>query len=234
MKKIVTTLLLLFVLFGYAQFPGGTFSKDPILNNENFDKQRVYWGYFLGFNSYDFKFEYKDVAPDILVKSTIGFNVGLVGDLRLHEYINLRFEPGLYYTQRNLTYANQTKQLDALREVAATYIHLPLLLKFSSLRTGNIRPYLLGGVSTTLNLSSNFNSLDDNSQQRFRVEKWTKNYEIGFGVDLYLEYFKFSPSIRGVFGIGDELIRDNDPNSPWTGNVQSMKTRAILINFTFH
>ena len=44
MKKIVTTLLLLFVLFGYAQFPGGTFSKDPILNNENFDKQRVYWG----------------------------------------------------------------------------------------------------------------------------------------------------------------------------------------------
>ena len=91
MKKIVTTLLLLFVLFGYAQFPGGTFSKDPILNNENFDKQRVYWGYFLGFNSYDFKFEYKDVAPDILVKSTIGFNVGLVGDLRLHEYINLRF-----------------------------------------------------------------------------------------------------------------------------------------------
>ena len=42
------------------------------------------------------------------------------------------------------------------------------------------------------------------------------NYEIGFGIDLYFEYFKFSPSIRGVFGMKDELIRDNDPNSPWT------------------
>jgi hypothetical protein len=234
MKKIFSSILFLFVFTLYAQFPMGTFSKDPILNNENFDKQRVYWGYFLGFNSYDYKFEYKKVAPDILADRTIGFNVGLVGDLRLQEYINLRFEPGLYYTQRNLTFTEQTKPLDAVREVNATYIHFPLLLKFSSLRTGNVRPYLLGGISTTLNLSSNSKSIDDNYQQRFRVKNWTKNYELGFGVDLYLEYFKFSPSIRGVFGIGDELIRDNDPNSPWTGNIQSMKTRAVLINFTFH
>ena len=234
MKKIVASILLLTVFNGFAQFPGGTFSKDPILNNENFDKQRVYWGYFLGFNSYDYKFDYKNVGPDIEVKSTTGFNVGLVGDLKLQEFVNFRFEPGLYYTQRNLTYANQTRQIDATREVGATYIHFPFLLKFSALRTGNVRPYLVGGLSTTLNLSSNSKSLDDNLQQRFRVKNWTKNYEIGFGVDLYLEYFKFSPSIRGVFGIGDELIRDNDPNSPWTGNVQSMKTRAVLINFTFH
>ena len=234
MKKIFSSILFLFVFTLYAQFPKGTFSKDPILNNENFDKQRVYWGYFLGFNSYDYKFEYKKVAPDILADRTIGFNVGLVGDLRLQEYINLRFEPGLYYTQRNLTFTEQTKPLDAVREVNATYIHFPLMLKFSSLRTGNVRPYLLGCISTTLNLSSNSKSIDDNYQQRFRVKNWTKNYELGFGVDLYLEYFKFSPSIRGVFGIGDELIRDNDPNSPWTGNIQSMKTRAVLINFTFH
>jgi hypothetical protein len=234
MKKIFVFILFLFVCNGYAQFPGGVFSKEPILNNENFDKQRVYWGYFLGFNIYDYKFDYKNVAPDILVKQSAGFNVGLVGDLRLQEYINLRFEPGLYYTQRTLSYAGLTRPIDATRTVGATYIHFPLLLKFSALRTGNVRPYLVGGLSTTLNLSSNEKATDDNQQQQFRVVSWTKNYEIGFGVDLYLEYFKFSPSIRGVFGIGDELIRDNDPNSPWTGNVQSMKTRAILINFTFH
>jgi hypothetical protein len=168
------------------------------------------------------------------VESTSGFNVGLVGDLRLHEYINLRFEPGLYYSQRNLMFPNFTKQLDAYREVKSTYIHLPLLLKFSALRTGNVRPYLTAGLSRTLNLGSNSNSTDDNLQQRFRVKSWTSNYELGFGVDLYFEYFKFSPSIRGVFGLEDELIRDNDPNSPWTSNIESMKTRAIIINFTFH
>jgi len=234
MKKIIAFILLAFAMNVNAQGVKGLFSKDPIINHENFDKQRVYWGYFLGFSSYDYKFTYKNVASDILVDKTTGFNVGLVGDLRLMEYVNLRFEPGLYYTQRNLNYPDLVNTSDKLREVSATYIHLPLLLKFSALRTGNIRPYLVGGVSTTMNLSSNSKSLDDNAQQRFRVKQWTNNYEVGFGIDLYLEYFKFSPSIRGVFGIGNELIPDNDPNSPWTGNIQSMTTRAVLINFTFH
>lgn len=234
MKRITCILFLLITLQSFAQFGQSVFSKDPIINLENFDRQRVHWGYFLGFSSFDFKTDYKVPGNDIDVKGQTGFNVGLVGNLRLHEYIDLRFEPGLYYASRTLTYPGFTSDIDAVREVKATYINFPLLLKFSSLRTGNIRPYLVGGVSTTLNLSSNSKSDDDNYQQRFRVKPWTQNYEIGFGIDLYFEYFKFSPSIRGVFGFNDELIRDNNPDSPWTGNVESMKTRAVLINFTFH
>jgi hypothetical protein len=234
MKKIVCLILFAFTLSGSAQFTKNMFSKDPIINLENFQNKRLYFGYFLGFNSYDFKIDYKTVGPDIQVKKSTGFNVGIVGDLKLHEYINLRFEPGLYYTTRELMYPNFTTESDALRQVNSTYIHLPLLLKFSSLRTGNIRPYIVGGLSTTLNLSSNSKSADDNSGQRFRVKPWTTNYEMGFGIDFFSPYFIFSPSIRGVFGLRDELIRDNDPNSPWTSNIESIKSRAVFINFTFH
>ena len=234
MKKSIWLFIILCSFKSFSQTKG-IFSKDPIINLENFDKQRVYWGYFLGFNMYDFKIDYKTNQPvEVVIDGTTGFNVGLVGDVRLQNYINLRFEPGVYYTQRNLTFPGFTRDLDARREVKSTYIHFPLLLKFSSLRTGNVRPYLLGGVSATLNLASNSKSKDDNLQQRFRVQTWTTNYELGIGVDFYLEYFKFSPSIRGVFGFNDELIRDNDPNSPYTSNINSIKTRAILINFTFH
>lgn len=234
MKKIVCLILFAFTLSGSAQFTKNMFSKDPIINLENFQNKRLYFGYFLGFNSYDFKIDYKTVGPDIQVKKTTGFNVGIVGDLKLHEYINLRFEPGLYYTTRELMYPNFTTESDALRQVNSTYIHFPLLLKFSSLRTGNIRPYILGGLSTTLNLSSNSKSIDDNAEQRFRVKPWTTNYELGLGIDFFTPYFIFNPSIRGVFGLKDELIRDNDPNSPWTSNIESIKTRAVFINFTFH
>ena len=191
----------------------------------------------MGFSNFDFKTDYKtEPIPGKLidVKGHSGFNVGLVGVLRLHEYVELRFEPGLYYASRTISYSQFTTDRDGLREVKSTYIDFPLILKFSSLRTGNVRPYLLGGLSSTLNLSSNSKSKDDNLEQKFRVKPWTQNYTLGFGVDLYFEYFKFSPSIRGVFGLKDELIRDDDPNSPWTGNIQSMKTRAVLINFTFH
>lgn len=234
MKKIVVLILFAIAIKGHAQLSKNIFSKDPIINLENFQKQKVYFGFYLGFNSYDFKIDYKTVGPNILVKKTTGFNVGLIADLKLQEYINLRFEPGLYYTKRDLNYPNFTTKADALREVNSTNLHFPLLLKFSSLRTGNIRPYLLGGASATLNLSSNSKSKDDNFEQRFRVKPWTTNYELGFGIDLFSEYFIFSPSIRGVFGISDELIRDNDPNSPWTSNIESMKTRAVFINFAFH
>jgi hypothetical protein len=239
MKKVVFLFLLGFSLSGHSQSNKGLFSKDPIINLENFQKQRVYFGYYLGFNSYDFKMDYKTVGPDILVKKTSGFNVGIVADLKLQEYISLRFEPGLYYTKRDLYYPksyfdHEPTLTEKLREVSSTYIHFPLLLKFSALRTGNIRPYILGGTSATLNLSSNSKSKDDNLEQRFRVKSWTTNYELGFGIDIFSEYFIFSPSIRGVFGLHDELIRDKDPNSPWTGNIESMKTRAVFINFTFH
>ena len=236
MKKVIYIVCLFTLLKSQGQTSTSIFGKNALVNLENFDKQRVYFGFFLGFNAYEFKLDYKNENPnkEIVVNNTTGFNVGLVADLRLHEYINLRFEPGLYYTQRDLVYKGFTKELDYLREVKSTYIHLPLLLKFSSKRVGNIRPFLLGGVSATLNLASNNEATDDNLQQRFRVQRWTQNYEIGFGMDFYLEYFKFSPSIRGVFGINDELIRDKDPLSPWTSNIDALKTRAVLINFTFH
>ncbi|NDP25993.1 MAG: PorT family protein [Flavobacterium sp.] len=239
MKKIVVIILLVIAVKGQAQKANRLFSRDPIINLENFQKQRLYFGFYLGFNSYDFKIDYKAVNEDIQVKTSTGFNVGLVADLKLQEYIRLRFEPGLYYTKRDFQYPASyfpptPTPSDMLREVNSTNLHFPILLKFLSLRTGNVRPYLLGGVSATLNLSSNAKSIDDNYENRFRVKPWTTNYEIGFGIDVFSEYFIFSPSIRGVFGINDELIRDNNLNSPWTGNIESIKSRAVFINFTFH
>ncbi len=232
MKKSVIVILLISIS-SQAQFRG-MFGKSAIWNDENFDKQRYHFGYFLGFNSYDFKINYNAPGKDIQVQTTIGFNVGLVADKRINESFNLRFEPGLYFNERNVGFPGFVSRFEAEREVKSTYIHFPLLLKYSAQRIGNVRPYLLAGVGTALNLSSNANVPEDNSSGVFKTSKWTNFYEVGVGVDLYLEYFKFSPSIRGVFGINDELIRDNDPNSPWTGNVASMQTRGVFVNFTFH
>lgn len=243
MKKIIVLLLIVIATKGQAQAqnPNRLFGKDPLINLENFQKQRLYFGFFLGFNSYDFKIDYKTVGEDIEVDKGTGFNVGLIADIKLQEYIHLRFEPGLYYSQRILHYptsyfpeSDPPTSSDLLREVNSTYINFPLLLKFCSLRTGNIRPYLLGGVSATLNLSSNAKSSDDNYEEVFRVNSWTTNYELGVGIDIFTEYFIFSPSIRGSFGINDELIRDKNPDSPWTGNIESMQSRGIFINFAFH
>jgi len=220
--------LLLATSPGHAQF-----KENPIINLENEDKALLNWGYFLGFNQYDFKFEYKNDLDDVLVDKSIGFNVGLIGELRLNEFLDLRFEPGLFYTKRTLGFKGFTDENDALRDVKSTYINFPLLLKISARRFGNWKPYIIGGASASLNLGSNEDSLDDNSSGTFRMTKTLYNWEIGFGIDFYTEYFKFSPSIRGIFALSNELVPDNDPNSPWTGNIDAMKTRGIFVNFTF-
>jgi len=153
--------------------------------------------------------------------------------LRINEFLDVRIEPGLAYTARTLGFPGFTEEKDAIREVKSTYINFPVLLKASTKRLGNFKPFLIGGVSASLNLGSNETAIDDNASGTFRMTKWVYNYELGFGIDFYLEYFKFSPSIRGVFAITDELVPDNDPNSPWTSNIGALRSRGLFINFTF-
>lgn len=215
------------------------FSKERIKNIENFDKKRLSYGYYLGVTSYDFNFDYYENKKDIQVEKSTGFSVGLIGNLRINDYIDIRLEPGLFITKRKLLYDEsyfaglEYTDADLFRDVKSTYIHIPLLVKLSTKRINNIKPFIIGGISTALNLSSNEGNKNDNSDGKFRTSKNVMFYELGFGIDLYLYFFKFTPSIRGVFALNDEIIQDKDPNSPWTSNVKSMKTRGMFINFTF-
>lgn len=226
-------LMLLLGMLCLTQPLRSQFNERPVLNIENKDKKFLNYGYYLGFNQYDFKFDYNNNTEDILVNKTLGFTVGLIGEMRINEFLDVRIEPGLAYNARTLGFPGFTEERDAIREVKSTYINFPVLLKVSTRRLGNFKPFLVGGASASLNLGSNETALDDNASGTFRMTKWVYNYELGFGIDFYLEYFKFSPSIRGVFAITDELVPDNDPNSPWTSNIGGLRTRGLFINFTF-
>ena len=234
MKKLIILLALgLLTQSVQAQL----FSSERLSNLETFDAKFLTWGYFLGFNSYDFKIEYNDelgnTNTDVIVEPTTGFNVGLIGDMRISKYINLRLEPGLYFTQRNLIFPRIGDEIAALREVKSTYIHLTLLVKFSTKRLNNWKPFITGGVSTSLNLSSNEKNPEDNSLGQFRTTRITNYVELGFGVDIYLYFFKFTPTIRGVFATSNELVPDNNPLSSYTSNLSAINSRGMFINFTF-
>ena len=228
--------ILLFLMFFIAGFCQKNNTK--IENLQNFDKQKLHFGYFIGFNQYNYKLDYK-INPNYAtwIEESIGVNIGLIGDPRINEYINLRFEPGLHTNKLNLRFNERSKftqNSDTIRSVKSSYIHIPLLIKLSTKRLDNFRPYLIGGVSTSFNLSSNQNSPEDNKNNVFRLKANNLYYELGFGIDFYLQYFKFSPSIRGVFSLKDELVPDDDVASPWTGNIENLSTRGFFINLTFH
>ena len=229
-------ILSLFLLLTSISTQAQWLTKSRVLNNENFDKGLFSWGYFLGGNSFDYNFDYKQEQTDIQVQRDAGFNVGLLGNLRLFKYLDLRIEPGLIFAQRTLLYAPDPQfnnEIDQIRDIGATYVYLPLLLKFNTKRLNNMRPFATAGIATATNLSSNEDNPDDNSAGQFRTDSSPLFYEIGFGIDFYLPYFKFTPAIKGVFGITDELVRDDDPNSPWTGNIDKLTSRGFFLTFTF-
>ena len=193
-------------------------------------------------NQYDFKFEYVDsyysesMYKDITVVQKKGFNVGLIGDFRINDFFNLRLEPGLYYNKRDLIYPDYIefeKESDRNREVKSTYIHLPFYLKINAKRINNFRPFIMTGISTDFNLSSNEKSTDDNASNVFRTTSQNLNYELGLGFEFYLYYFKFSPSLRGIFSFQNELIPDYSDQSPWTGKILNLFSRGISLNITF-
>ena len=126
-----------------------------------------------------------------------------------------------------------TNYNDTLWKVKSNNIHLPILIKYSSKRVGNIKPYLKGGISTSLNLGNVDNNLESYGLVNNHFNKTNFYYELSFGIDFYLRYFKFSPSVRGVFSIRNEK-KKNIPDNPWTGYVDKLFTRAIFVNFSFY
>ena len=225
-------------------FSWGQFNENAVLNIPNDDKLPLNWGYFVGINQFDYQISYlnsnyntnpSEEITEILVQKSTGFNVGLIGEMRINELLDLRLEPGFYSGKTTLEFKNQNliTEKDSIREIKSTYINVPLLLKFSANRIGNWRPFMVGGPYAAINLSSNENSIDDNKSGTFKVQKWNFGYQIGVGIDLYLSYFKFTPSIRGVFSLTDDAIRDADPQSPWTANIHKMRSRGVFLVLTF-
>lgn len=245
MKKLI---IFVVVLFLSQTASAQLFTKKRILNDANGgrgfkDKKTLDWGYYFGLNQLDFKFDYGKNLGDIQTEKQFGFNVGLIGNLRFSNNLSLRFEPGIVISQRNLTYDEafftaipsygKPRKSDLTREVKSTYVYMPLLLKIATNRVDNIRPFLVVGGSRAINLSSNEDNPDDNFSGEFRSKRNVMFYELGFGTDIYLHWFKFTPTIRGVFATGNEMVPDSEKNSPWTSNVATMQTRGVFLNFTF-
>ena len=206
-------------------------------NLPSFDEKKIRFGYYIGFNQYDFKINY-NVNPEYSIKINrgTGINIGLIGELKINDNIRLSLEPGLYSNNKEMIFNERsqfTNYNDTLWKVKSNNIHLPILIKYSSKRVGNTRPYLKGGISTSLNLGNVDNNLESYGLVNNHFNKTNFYYELSFGIDFYLRYFKFSPSLRGVFSIRNEK-KKNIPDNPWTGYVDKLFTRAIFVNFSFY
>jgi len=230
MKKIIFTFLFLFLITNiFAQ------RHTVPLNLPNYDRKAIHFGFLIGLNSMDFKIFQNNISSDSLFilqsQEQKGFNLGIVSNLRLGRNSDLRFLPTLSFVSRRINYSIKTKDLveQINKEVESTFIEFPINLKFKSNRYNNGRAYLITGAKYSIDLASKKN-IEDDDNELIKLNKGDLMYEIGFGIDFYLQYFKFSPEFKATFGLINMLIPDD---GVYNNSIEKLMTRGFTLTFTF-
>ncbi len=234
MIKKITYLLIGLLCFTLSV--NGQRSKHPD-NLPELDHQTLHFGYTLGLNQMDFVIKPSnmvyafDTVFGVETKRYVGFNIAIISNLRLAQHLDLRFLPGLNFGQRDLEYKiveNDVFKIHTMR-IESTFLDFPISLKYKSERYGNFRPYLIGGGAIRLDLAAQ-KKITPDERPKIRLQKFNPYYEIGLGVDFFLEYFMFAVEVKGSFGIMNNVVYDN---TEFTNVYDRLNSRMLFVSFHF-
>lgn len=167
-----------------------------------------------------------------------GFNVGVLGELRLTQHLQFRVAPAMYFGSRHITFHNFKEQdingnaLECHQTLKTAYVSTALDLIFAAPRFNNHRPYLMLGINPMLNLSGKSNDY-------LRLKKYDAFVEIGAGCDFYLPFFKLRPELKFLFSLMNSLDEkhasrlENKSMLPYTNSVKEARSKMIVLTFYF-
>jgi hypothetical protein len=213
------------------------------LNLPSYDREKLHFGCSLAINKANFLLYPADAAtkPDsILGVEPIpdwGFNIGIVSDLRLHEYMTLRFLPALSLHGRTAIeyriHPSSAIKPDSFyittKKIESTLLDFPINLKIRSERLNNMSAYLLAGGKLSIDLASQAKAKNPDIV-KLTNKDWC--FEMGFGLDFYLNYFKLSTEIKLSTGLNDRLFHESIPTT-YSSPIEKILTNTWLLSLNF-
>ena len=123
------------------------FSQSAPPNMPHYDKKVAHFGISFGYNQFYSNMIGKETPPfqDTIMgfdsDRNSGFQLMFVSDLRLLNWLNLRFTPGVTFGDRRLNYYEYKNNEFVVKSTSleAIYIELPLEFKIRSKRWRNMR-----------------------------------------------------------------------------------------------
>lgn len=208
-------------------------------NLENHDDKPFYFGISLGLNLARF---HTDLHPRFLQYDTVlvaepgnagGFALGLSATGKLSNRFELRFNPQLMFTERNLIYKLSYTDADAggtdiTKKIESVLLSFPLQVKFNSDRIGNFRVYMLGGIKGDVDLASNARARK--TEDLVKIKKFDYGFEAGLGFNFYFPSFIFSPEIKISNGLNN--LHSRDESLKYSNVLDRILSRMIV--FTVH
>lgn len=229
----LTVLTLMVAVQAHAQF--------GVPNLLKYDKRPFHFGFSLGYNLFDYRISSKPDLSEydsLMVVNThamSGFSLGIVTNLRLGKYFDLRFVPGLSFGDRYINYTirySSGNELVTAKDLESVYLDLPIMFKYKSSRMlNNIRAYVLAGGQYTFDMiSAKKKKAPDNGDVVLKLNPHDVQAQVGVGFDFYCTYFKFTTEFKMSFGFLNMLVPEDNM---YATSVTSLKAKNMQISFIF-
>jgi hypothetical protein len=221
---------------GFAQFNNKSQKKHVTQNMPKYDRRRFHFGINIGTQLTGVAVrtipDLRALLPDTIYSITPiwnpGFTMGIETNMRINDNLDLRFTPQLTLTSRTLLFERPNGRVDRF-ETEATMVEFPLHIKFKTNRVNNFRAYVLGGAKYVYDISNKI-AADDAADYPVKFRGHDVQAEMGFGLDFYLPYFKFSAQVKGSWG----FVNLNYPeNNIYNRGIEGLYARGIFLTVLF-
>jgi len=205
------------------------------VNNPRYDERRlVTYGFSFGTHTASMRLTYSDFfttpamdsVHSIVPLKKPGFSLGFIVNFRLAPFFDARITPKVTFSEFALKY-NYIGRNSATETIESVGVDFPILFKYKSQRRSNIRMYVIGGITTSIEAAGKTELEED--QGVLQLNNVNLMADFGFGFDLYYPLFKFSPEIRFSFGLIDVVGSNND----FTAGIKDLKSKSVSIYFHF-
>ncbi|RMG79083.1 MAG: PorT family protein [Bacteroidetes bacterium] len=203
----------------------------------DFQQKPYYFGITLAYNTSRFKvFQSKDfILNDSLrrVESVTGpgFNLGIVTNLKIGDYFDIRFLPTLSFAERNINYtrAKNDNPPVRFRKIESVFVEMPFQVRYKSEPFHDFRLFVIGGVKYSFDVASDSRSRQ--AETLVKVAPTDFALEVGAGVQFFFPYFIFSPEIKFSHGFNNTLIFDK--NLEESTVIEKILSRTFTLSLHF-
>nr|WP_310589821.1 porin family protein [Dyadobacter sp.] len=228
--QVIIGILALLMAAQEAQSQGIGYRRKHL---EYYDDKPIHYGilFAVPFTRFNIKhsndFVTKDTAFVIQSPTNAAFRMGFTVNAYLNEHFDLRTTPAVSLYERHVkfSYPNGT---DRTEKRESTWIEVPLLLKYKSLRRVNSRMYMIAGV--TLGIETNVKRNRGGGATALNTKSSDFSIDYGIGYEQFFEFFKFAPELRFSHGLTNMLVPG--ANSVANG-ISRMRTHTVTLYLNF-
>jgi hypothetical protein len=234
-QKTRTLRLEFYFLFGLILLAQTSIAQPRELNQYDHDNKPYYFGITLGSNMSRFhpqlhsRFLENDSILIAEPKNSNGFALGLLATARLSDRFQLRFNPQLMFTERNIYYKLKHPEggtTDINKTIESVIVTFPVQVKLQSDRIGNFRVYMMSGIKGDIDLASNARA--KKAEDLVKIRKYDYGVELGLGFNFFFQSFIFSPEIKISNGLGN--IHSRDPNLKYSSVFDKIQSRMVVFS----